>query len=111
MKTSQLILGAALAATLGAASLSASAAASILIGESAPVSSAQRTVVIDSNTKWVNVTQDEVVKFVVNGREFAWDFDGLPQRIDLATIAPAGTLDHPVLAYVAPSPDRVPDGD
>jgi len=98
--------------TLSAASLSAAAATRTdLLGEPAVAPSAQRAVVsaayertidITGGTKWVNVTHGEVVRFVANGREFTWSFDGVsqPQPFDLSEIAPAGFVDHGVKVYV-----------
>jgi hypothetical protein len=90
---------------LSAASAAASAAVSTnLIGESVVADAAQRTVAIDASTRWVNVTQGETVKFVANGNEFTFDFDGVSGYVDLAQIAPAGALDHKVAVYVARQP-------
>jgi Heavy-metal resistance protein CzcE len=90
--------------TLSAAALSASAATmrTDLLGESAQASAAVRTLVIDGNTKYVNVKHGEVIRFVANGREFVWNFDGVatPMPFDLSQIAPAGALDHSVTVYV-----------
>jgi len=102
--------------TLSAASLWAEAALkpSDLLGEPAQAPSleraivtavAGRTITITGNTRWVNVTHYEVVRFVSNGREFTWYFDGVaqPRPFGLAEIAPAGFVDHRVTVYVAPS--------
>lgn len=68
-----------------------------------------RSIVIDSNTRWVNVTGGETIRFVVrNGaeRSFSWLFDTYDRRVvaDLAEIAPSGILNRPVKAYVATDP-------
>jgi len=102
--------------TLSAASLSAGAAfkPTDLFGEPAVTPSseraivtavADRTITLKGDTKWVNVTHGEVVRFASNGREFTWYFDGVnqPRPFDLAEIAPAGFVDHGVKVYVAPS--------
>lgn len=101
------------AVTLSAASLSASAAMRAdLLGEPVQSASAQRAIVtalaertidVGSGTKWVNVNHGEVIRFVSNGREFTWYFDGVsqPQPFDMAEIAPAGFVDHGVKVYVA----------
>jgi hypothetical protein len=100
------------AITLSALSLSAAAATRTdLLGEPAQQPSAQRAVVtaaygrtieITGGTKWVNVNHGEVVRFVSNGREFTWYFDGMsqPQPFDMSEIAPAGFVDHGVKVYV-----------
>jgi len=101
------------AVALSAASLSAAAATRTdLLGEPAQPASAQRTIVtavadrtidITGGTKWVNVNHGEVIRFVSNGREFTWYFDGVaqPQPFDMAEIAPAGFVDQGVKVYVA----------
>src|SRR5258708_20437826 len=38
-----------------------------------------RTIDISGGTKWVNVKHGEVIRFVSNGREFTWYFDGVSQ--------------------------------
>lgn len=68
---------------------------------------------IAAGTQWVNVTQDDVVKFVVdeaNGSErtFTYSFDTNRFALNLARVAPAGVLDHRVEAYIAPGAE---DGD
>ncbi len=79
-----------------------------LLGEQAAPEQAQRTVVITLTTKYVNVTEGDVVKFVANGRPFAWHFDSPPgvSSFELNRVAPAGALDHPVTVYVARNVDR-----
>jgi hypothetical protein len=101
-----------IAVALSAASLSAAAATRAdLLGEPAQQPSAQRAIVtavadrtieITGGTKWVNVNHGEVVRFVSNGREFTWYFDGVsqPQPFDMTEIAPAGFVGHGVKVYV-----------
>jgi membrane protease subunit (stomatin/prohibitin family) len=87
---------------LSAASLSAVAVTNAdRYGEAASPVDAERTIVIAPNTRFVNVNHGEIVKFVANGQEFAWDFDGLPQSFDLKQVAPQGAIDHSVRVYVA----------
>jgi hypothetical protein len=101
----KLLVPALSALVLSAASLGASAAPSTdLVGETAVADTAQRTVVIGANTRFVNVTQGETVRFVANGNEFTYDFDGLPGAVELAQIAPNVSLDHKVEVYVARQP-------
>ena len=86
---------------LSAASLSAFALTNAdRYGEAASPAAAERTIVIGPNTQWVNVNHGEIVKFVANGREFTWDFDGLPQSFDLKQVAPQGAIDHSVRVYI-----------
>ena len=111
--------------TLSAASLWAEAALkpSNLFGEAAQAPSpslersvvtaaANRTIIVTGETKWVNVQHFEVIRFVSNGREFAWYFDGLaqPSAFDLTQIAPAGFVDHSVTVYVSPGERDFPGG-
>lgn len=74
-----------------------------LLGERAAPEQAQRTIVITPTTRYVNVTEFDVVKLVVNGTTFAWNFDSSPgvTSFELNRVAPAGALDHPVTVYVA----------
>src|SRR5712691_2353078 len=109
--------------TLSAASLSAGAALkpTDLFGEPAQAPSAERaiitavadrTITITDETKWVNVNHYEVIRFVSNGREFNWYFDGVaqPRPFDLTEIAPAGFVDHSVTVYVSPNERDFPGG-
>lgn len=100
--------------TLSAAALSAGAATmrTDLLGEPAQASAAERTLVINGNTKYVNAKHGEVIRFMANGREFVWNFDGLaqPQPFDLSQIAPAGAVDHSVTVYVALGDEDISGG-
>lgn len=62
---------------------------------------------ITPGTRYVDVEGGEVVRFVVDGKEFAWRFNVAPRSVTsfpLNAVAPPGTLDHVVQAYVAPDP-------
>jgi hypothetical protein len=76
--------------------------ADFLWGSATPVSSTNRTIVIDADTRWVNVRDDEVVNFDIVGHgRFAWRFDGPGWRaFDLRQVAPGGALSRPVTVYV-----------
>jgi hypothetical protein len=74
-------------------------------GEATSPAAAQRTIVIGPNTHSVNVDRGEIVKFVANGQEFAWDFDGTLPTFDLKQIAPQGAADQGVSVYIAPFAD------
>ena len=92
------------------ASVAASAAGRAdLLGDPSTDNQAQRTIVITPATKYINVTEGDVVRFVVNGQTFVWNFDGSPgiSSFALNRVAPAGMLDHTVTAYVARSMDEV----
>jgi len=73
------------ALTLSAASLAvtASVTEADMLGKPAQASAAQRTISIDPKTRWITVERGEIVNFVANGREFAWDFDGMYSTFDL----------------------------
>ena len=119
----KLLITSIAALTLSAATLSAGAAlkAADLYGEPAQAPSteraiisavADRTITIDDKTKWVNVRHYEVIRFVANGREFTWYFDGLaqPRPFDLSELAPAGFVNHQVAVYVSPTERDFPGG-
>jgi len=119
----KLLIPSIAALTLSAASLSAGAALkpTDLFGEPAQAPSAERTIItavadrtitITHETKWVNVKHFEVIRFVSNGREFTWYFDGVaqPRPFDLTQIAPAGFLGHSVTVYVSLSERDFPGG-
>jgi len=74
-----------------------------VLGSAAQPSTALRTIVIDNKTKWITVEHDEVVRFLSNGREFAWTFKGMSSSFDLNEIAPAGALDRALKVYVWPN--------
>jgi hypothetical protein len=77
-----------------------------LYGQPAPVSAAERAIVITPDTRYVNVTGGETIGFVVGDKSFAWNFFVARTVNDfrLNDVAPPGVLDHPVQAYVAPDP-------
>jgi len=91
--------------TLSAASLTTNAkiTEADVLGNAAQPSAALRTIVIGDKTKWITVEHDEVVRFLSNGREFAWTFKGMSSSFDLNEIAPAGALDRTLKVYVWPN--------
>jgi len=104
--------------TLSAVSLSAGAITRAdLYGEKAQAPVAQsiysavagRTIEVTGETKWVNVEHGEVIRFVANGQEFTWYFDGVaqPRPFDLAQIAPAGFTAQRVTVYVSAGEDSL----
>jgi hypothetical protein len=101
----KLFLQALAAATLSAASLAATAVVSEtdMLGNPAHASAVQRTIVINPDTRWVTVEHGEVIRFVANGREFAWAFNGMSSTFDLNKVAPAGSLDRDLKVYVWPN--------
>ena len=107
----KLIHTAAIALALGASTIVvANASASTnLIGEPVSAAAVDRTIDIGSGTRWVDVTQGEIVKFVSNGREFTIAFDGVAENADLRTLAPQGALDHEVDVDVSQNPSDLPN--
>ncbi len=75
-----------------------------LLGSPVPVSMATRTIAIRPDTRYVNVTGGEVIRFDIGNKSFAWSFNGQRSSFDLARVAPGSVLEHPVTAYVAPNP-------
>jgi hypothetical protein len=74
-------------------------------GDPATSNSAARTITITPQTQYVNVTGGEVINFVEGDKHFGWMFDGPgAYHFDLALVAPNGSLDHHVIAYVDPDP-------
>jgi Heavy-metal resistance protein CzcE len=77
-----------------------------LLGDAATPSVATKTIMINANTKYVNITGGDTVLFKVGDKMFAWQFDGRVSKINLSDIAPAGVLDHNVTAYVSNDPQN-----
>lgn len=69
--------------------------------------SADRTIVLGADAKWVNVTGGETIRFVVGGKSFSWRFDTYSTSpvFELDKIAPAGMLGgQSIKVYVAADP-------
>ena len=90
------------ALALSAASLSAFALTTgDLYGEPAAGDyTADRTIVVTPDTKFINVNHGEIVKLKIGSQEVNWNFDGVAQPFELSKIAPEGALDHKVQVYV-----------
>jgi hypothetical protein len=102
----KLIVAGVLSLASASVALSACAADNNLQGQSEPDGYATKTIVIGPETTYVNVNRGDVVKFVVGSKTFSWDFSG-PTNISEVTlnqVAPAGTLDHTVRAYIKRMP-------
>ena len=84
-----------------------------LYGSPAPVTAAQRTIVITPATRYVNVEGGEIIRFVVGDKEFGWNFNNAMSvsSFSLNEVAPAGLLNQPVRAYVSPDPKYMGGGD
>jgi hypothetical protein len=76
------------------------------LGMTAAPATATRTVTIGPQTRYVNVNQGDVVKFDVDGKVFAWQFDTeRPQGwLDLALFAPPGVNTYGVQVFVGSDP-------
>jgi hypothetical protein len=77
-----------------------------LLGMQVAPTAATQTVTITPATRWVNVTANDVVRFVVDGQEFGWAFNTGPtvRVFDLNRVAPPGLLGRELLVYVDPDP-------
>jgi hypothetical protein len=77
-----------------------------LYGRQAPLTAATRTIFILPSTRYVNVTQGEIVRFVADGAEFAFFFNSSnTAAFDLRKVAPEGALKQAVTTYVRVDPD------
>ena len=100
--------------SLAAASAWGQPVSSAAFGSMAADGQAERTIPIRPDTRWVNVTRAETVRFVVGDgtaqKTFTWRFDTLPSRpFSLNVIAPQGVLGgQQVTVYVARN--RIQDG-
>lgn len=68
---------------------------------------ADRVIVVDGNTRHVNVVGGSTVRFVVGNQSFTWNFQNGTANVipfDLQLIAPKGLLDHAVTTYVSENP-------
>lgn len=75
-------------------------------GTLVPATAAARTIVINSDTKWVNVENGETVQFKIGGQAFTWNVSTYSGEtsFDLNAIAPAGVKLGSVRVYVASNP-------
>ena len=76
------------------------------LGSPIPETTAEKTIEIFPETKWVNVDGGETYRFVIEGKAFGWAFNAPygPSSFDLQRVAPPGMLNRPVTAYVKPDP-------
>lgn len=75
-------------------------------GTPVPAGQPDREIRIDSATRWVNVQQNETIRFVVGTQRFVWKFDTLgTPTFELNRVAPAGVLGGAsIMVYVARDP-------
>lgn len=71
-----------------------------------PAAWVDRTIVLTPETRYINVEGGQSVRFIVGDKTFAWHFivARTVDAFDLKEVAPAGLLDHTVMAYVSPDP-------
>lgn len=71
-----------------------------------PAKHAHRTIVVDDNTRHVNVINGESVQFDVKGQRFTFAFNNWPNKdvVDLSVLAPEGVTTPNVRVYIAPDP-------
>ena len=65
-----------------------------------------RVISIQPSSKYVNVSGDEIIKFVdsTTGGSFVWNFNTTAYTVNLSKIAPAGTFaGRNIVIYRAPS--------
>lgn len=75
-------------------------------GRHALAATADREIVIDAGTKWVNVTNGETVRFTKDGKSFTWHFQtvGDETSFQLSQIAPADFKVEGLRVFVAADP-------
>lgn len=76
------------------------------IGAPVMTTTADRTIVIDAHTRWVNVTNGETIRFDVDGHRFTYAFNAWNNvnSVDFATIVPDGVAAPMLRVYIAPNP-------
>lgn len=69
-------------------------------------SAALSTVIITPDTRWVNITSGDTVRFIAGDQVFAWNFQVSPNvaTFDLNQVAPPGVLARRIPVYVTPNP-------
>lgn len=90
-----------LLATLFASSSAFALTAADEYGSAAGAQRTQRTIVIDGNTRHVNVQHGETVTIRNGDMTVNWTFDGIAPAFDLMKIMPDASA-HKVEVYVAP---------
>lgn len=73
-----------------------------VIDESAALS----TVTITPDTRWINITSGDTVRFIAGDQAFTWNFQVSPNvaTFDLNQVAPPGVLARRIPVYVTPNP-------
>lgn len=61
-----------------------------------------RQVIVTPKTEYFNVYQGDILQFtLVNGAQFNWKFDGNANYVNLADIAPKGSVKEDIKIYVS----------
>jgi hypothetical protein len=77
------------------------------LGRLAMSAGAHRDIVVNADTRYVNVTNGQTVTFDVSGKRFTFAFDAWPyvDSVPLSTIAPKDVaVPSGVRVYIAPNP-------
>ena len=84
-----------------------------LYGQPATPIAASRIIVITPATRHVNVEGGEIVNFIVDGKQFGWNFNTAStiSSFELNKVMPAGMLNRSVRAYLSPDPKYMGGGD
>lgn len=104
-RTFLLALGIA-SASFAAGAQSSVPSAGARYGQAAPANATRKEIVVTPDTRWVNVTDGETVRFVVGDQRFTWHVETYPNttHFSLAAIAPSGVDVRRVTVYVASNP-------
>jgi hypothetical protein len=98
------IVSALLFAATAAVSLSASAMTTTdMFGSAAGTGPTQRTIKIDGNTRYVNVTEGDTVTLTDGNQTVSWQFDGVNRNFPLSKIFPAADNAQNVKVFVEPN--------
>jgi len=101
------IIAAAIATTAsGAAYATTTATGTKDFGMATAAAAADHHVVINADTKWVNIDNGDTVEFKAGDKSFTWHFDTLHDEtaFQLSKIAPEGVDVGKVTVYVAANP-------
>ena len=99
MKT---LLGPLFLATLFASTSALALTASDQYGSAAGAQFMGRTIVVDSHTRYINVTRGETVTIRDGAASINWIFDGTRGVVALERIMPAAAAGQDVRVYVGP---------
>lgn len=95
------ILPGLLAVTLACSYQAHALTPSDYIGTAVATAASGKTIVIDSNTRFVNVNYRDTVTFVLPGKKVTWHFDGISSSIPLTEIIGLDAAQRDIIVYVA----------